>query len=163
MTACASTTVAGRAVFATIVPVAPQAFDLEPQPLDFKPKDVFVLVGRVLVAAFVEVSFQLLESVAKLFQGFHDLARERFLAAVVFAAVRPSQTLNRLLPVLHFAPEFPDLVDHLPVARIVPITAPSEVFEIEFRSSSSRRRPSRSPGSLLSHIEASFAIDDGAL
>ena len=42
MTACASTRVAGRAVFATIVPVAPQAFDLEPQPLYFKPKDVFV-------------------------------------------------------------------------------------------------------------------------
>jgi hypothetical protein len=141
MTACASTTVARRAAFAAVVPVAPQAFDLEPQPLDFKPKEVFVLVflgGRVLVAAFVAVPFQFTESVAKLFQGFHDLAPERFVLAVVLADVRPAQIPN-LLQVLHFPPEFPDLVDRHPLERIVPIAArlaitktpPSKAFEIE--------------------------------
>jgi hypothetical protein len=141
MTACASTIVARRPAFAAVVPVAPQAFDLEPQPLNFKPKEVFVLVfvgRRVLIAAFVEVPFQFIESVAKLFQGFHDLAPERFVLAVVLADVRPAQILNRLLQVLHFPPEFPDLVDRHPVERIVPIAArlaitktpPSKAFEI---------------------------------
>ena len=142
MTGCASTTVARRPAFAAVVPVAPQAFDLEPQPLDFKPEEVFVLVfvgRRVLIAAFVEVPFQFIESVAKLFQGFHDLAPERFGLAVVLADVRPAQILNRLLQVLHFPPDFPDLVDRHPVERIVPIAArlaitktpPSKAFEIE--------------------------------
>jgi hypothetical protein len=95
----ASTTAAGRPASAAVVAVAPQALYLEPQLLDFKPKDVFVVffARRVPVTPFVEVSFQRLEAIAKIFQRFRHLAHERLAAAVVAAGVRLAQILNRLL------------------------------------------------------------------